>query len=241
MEGNEVVDEEAKKAHSSSTSKMNDLPFWMADYEYSLPYSSSALKQTFNRKLTAKWKEHWKKSLRYHQITKIDPTFPSKKYHQLVGGLTKAQASLITQLRIGHVQLNTFLHCIKKTASLQCPKCHQRQETVHHYLFECDTYRYDWYLLSKAVRHKATDLKCLLNNGTGIHETLKYIGATKRFQELYGDVTPIKDDEISGVLYSISSMTVLWLAHWRYSTTLDALTYVMSPPNQQKIFNRSLG
>lgn len=143
VEGNGVVDEEAKKAHSSSTSKMNDLPFWMADYEYSLPYSSSALKQTFNRKLTAKWKEHWKKSLRYHQITKIDPTFPSKKYHRLVSGLMKAQASLITQLRIGHVQLNTFLHRIKKTASLQCPKCHQRQETVHHYLFECDTYRYD--------------------------------------------------------------------------------------------------
>lgn len=115
------MDEEAKKAHSSSTSKMNDLPFWMADYEYSLPYSSSALKQTFNRKLTAKWKEHWKKSLRYHQITKIDPTFPSKKYHQLVGGLTKAQASLITQLRIGHVQLDTFLHRIKKTAVCNAP------------------------------------------------------------------------------------------------------------------------
>lgn len=157
-------------------SETKDLPFWMADYEYSLPHSSSALKQSFNRQLVTKWKERWKTSPRYARISKIDPTFSSKKFHQLVGSLTKAQASLIC---IGHVVLNAYLHRIKKIASPQYTRCHQQQENVYHYLFECDKYRYKRHNLSRAVGRKATSLKFLLNDCKGIHAVLRYIGATK--------------------------------------------------------------
>jgi ribonuclease HI len=108
IEGNERVDEEAKKAAKGKMSKERKLPGFLS--ESPPPLSTSAICQEYERKLKEEWKARWEELPQHLKLSRIDPSMPSNKYNRLTEGLRRLQASLIMQLRTGHVVLNKYLH-----------------------------------------------------------------------------------------------------------------------------------
>ena len=103
----------------------------------------------------------------------IDPAFPSNKYRLLTRDLTRAQTSLITQLRTGHAPLNKRLHRIKKANSPLCKSCLLAEESTHHYLLECRAHSHARVAMSRKLGRKATSMKHLLNSAVGVCAVLK--------------------------------------------------------------------
>ncbi|KAJ7727140.1 hypothetical protein DFH07DRAFT_722189, partial [Mycena maculata] len=66
----------------------------------------------------------------------IDKSPPTARVLNLYKDRSRAEASIITQLRTGHVGLNAPLHCIKVVDSPMCTRCGV-PETVSHYLLVC--------------------------------------------------------------------------------------------------------
>jgi hypothetical protein len=150
----------------------------------------AALKQEYLKNLKTTWHQRWKTSPCYSRTTKIDASFPFTKYEKATTGLTRAQTSILVQLRSGHIGLNKHLARLKTADSPLCPSCNLSEESVHHLLFECPAYQNERFLLRQKLGRKAASLKYLLNHKTGIQEVLKFIGRTKRLCKNFGDVTP---------------------------------------------------
>ena len=106
FEPNEHTDEEAKLAAQGASSEARFLP-WLLHKK--LPLSISALCQENNKKLKRHWHHRWKFSERENLLRSIDNSMPSKKYLRLISSLDCHQASLIFQLRSGHITLNQHL------------------------------------------------------------------------------------------------------------------------------------
>ncbi|TRM60968.1 hypothetical protein BD626DRAFT_352158, partial [Schizophyllum amplum] len=79
IEGNEAVDEEAKKAAQGGSSPWRHLPAFL-HHNHPLPHSISSLKQNHNADLKAKWAERWQKSERHARIAVYEPRFPFTKF-----------------------------------------------------------------------------------------------------------------------------------------------------------------
>ena len=105
--GNERVDEEAKRAAQGESSPLEELPPLL---RRRLPYSASAVKQEFAESQKARWREAWQGSPRYARFQHIDTNFPFSKFRKLSDRLSRSQASLLMQLRTGHIPLNSYLH-----------------------------------------------------------------------------------------------------------------------------------
>jgi len=148
-EGNSKADEEAKAVAEGKVSQVDALPRFLQGK--ALPKSSSALWQKHMQDLKSLWREQWALLPWHPKLTKIDPTMPSNKYQGLIAQLNQSQASLVIQLRIGHVALNTYLYRIKKANSPQCQACWAGCESVHHFLFECQVWKSEQWLLGKAL------------------------------------------------------------------------------------------
>ena len=138
IEGNEMVDKVAKEATGGESSEVSSLPSLLATIP--LLVSASASKQNYRASLDGRWHEIWKSSPRHVRISKVDPSLPSNKFQKLMVECSRAQASLIIQLRTGHVPLNAYLHRISKMDQPLCSFCERGDETVHHYLFDCTTW-----------------------------------------------------------------------------------------------------
>lgn len=135
---NEKADLHAKKAAKGDTSQIRKL---LKVLQKSLPLSIVATHQVLKTKIQHKWLHRWKCLPHYYKICAIDQTTPWKKWLKLVFSLSQAQASLILQLKMGHIRLNKHLHQIKHAPSPFCPNCAgNTTETIHHFLFECTWY-----------------------------------------------------------------------------------------------------
>jgi hypothetical protein len=186
--GNERVDEEAKKASQGDVTNYDRLPPFLRNHVYG--QSVAAIKQEYGRSLKTEWSERWKKSPRYKKASKVDSSFPFQKFRKAADGLSRAQTSILTQLRTGHIALNSYLARIHKVDSPLCSACKRSIESVHHYLFECPAYRNERHVLSQALGRKARSLRYLLGNEKGMKELLRYVGRTKRFTQGFGEVSP---------------------------------------------------
>ena len=118
----------------------------------------------------------------------IDPTMPSRGFRRLVEEFSRVQTSVLVQLRTGHMPLSKHLFWISKASFPVCPSCWQGDESVHHYLFECITWRHERWHMGKALGTLAKSAKCVLNSKKGIAELLKFVGHTARFRNALGDV-----------------------------------------------------
>lgn len=190
--GNEKVDEEAKKAAQGKSSPTLALPPLLRT---PLPSSSTALKQTHLAGLKKKWQEEWKKSPRHAKLTKIDPQFPFDKFRKRQDKLTRAQASMLMQIRTGHIGLNKYLFTIKKARSPKCQLCFECSgreipETVKHFLFECQGYDNERHVMRMKLGRKSKDLKYILSDEGATELLLKYISRTKRLRLTPGEVQP---------------------------------------------------
>ena len=140
MLGYEKVDELAKDAANGRSSARIKLPHILRD---PLPNSASATKQAYYEKLKERWDDRWEASERSHRMNEIDNNFPFNGYRRRTHILSRNQASLMTQIRCGHIPLNGYLHKISKSETMFCQACldsednlHNR-ETVKQFLFAC--------------------------------------------------------------------------------------------------------
>jgi hypothetical protein len=179
IDGNELVDSEAKHAAKGQSSDPNLLPRIL---RRKLKISTSALKQNRSMKSISNWKKNWTKSARGKQDHKIDPSSPSKKFIELISNpkLSRKASSFISQFRIAHIPLNSYLHRFKRVDQPSCPACGDPKETVEHFLLHCPAYAHERWVLEKAIKSKPS-LKILLGNSKTAQALGNYIEATHRF------------------------------------------------------------
>ena len=187
--GNELADREAKQAanNADSSSPRRQLP---AALKQPLPSSISALKQYHNSSLRSLWANLWRQSPRHHHIASIDPSLPSNKFTKLTNSIGKKHAALYTQLRLGHIPLNKHLHRFKKSDTPICLQCEDnKQENVHHYLFECRRYDRERHSLHLKLGRRALSARYLLAEKRSQKPLFKYINEMKRLAATFGDVS----------------------------------------------------
>jgi hypothetical protein len=179
IDGNELVDGEAKKAARGQSSNPKSLPCILRRKPKT---NTAALKQHHRKQSTACWKKIWARPVRGKQDHRIVHSSPSKKFIETISNpeLPRQAASLISQLHIKHIPLNNYLHRSKCVDSPQCPACGDASETVEHYLLNCPAYAHERWALEKAIKHKP-DLKVLLGDGEASLMLNNYIKATHRF------------------------------------------------------------
>jgi ribonuclease HI len=100
---NEKADEKAKEAAQGDTSAKHLIPKALRG---AIPWSKSAIQQKFHRKLRCRTQKRWRKSQRHAKAAKIDESMPSMKFLALTRMLPRTKASLMLQLRTGHIALN---------------------------------------------------------------------------------------------------------------------------------------
>ncbi|KAG2030458.1 hypothetical protein BDR03DRAFT_878191, partial [Suillus americanus] len=139
---NEEADKHAKRAaegRHSTDSPPETLPGFLR--HNTLPLSISALQQAHHRITAERWERLWRKSPRYNRINRIDPKLLHRSFIKLTVEFPKRLTGLYIALRTQHIPLRRYLHRIGKAPSLSCPYCPNVDETVPHYLLDCQQYR----------------------------------------------------------------------------------------------------
>lgn len=191
--GNKAADEQAKCAARGENSENSKLPTSLHNADNTsilLPRSKSAIKQAFHSIITLKSKSIFQTSPRYARFKEIDPSFPSKHFTILAEKLPRRHASLLIQLRTGHIPLNKHFHHISKAPSPLCPSCREREESVHHYLLACPTYTRQRNVMRLKLSPKVHQLKYLLNEDECTKPLFKFIAGTRHLLSTFRDVTP---------------------------------------------------
>lgn len=181
--GNELADKEAKKAASGLTSDKKLLPPYLRRVLLTNP---SAVIQHKNSETKKKWLKKWKNSKRGRKLANLGYSTPSINLTRIISGtnISRRSASLVTQLLLNHVPLNSYLHKFKTIDSARCPACGAVPETVRHFLLECPIYAHERWILEKGLRkgNKALMMRNLLGDAESIGLLINYINATHRFQ-----------------------------------------------------------
>jgi ribonuclease HI len=186
IEGNERADEEAKKAAKGVTSHEWEIPI---ECRGTMPISRAAEIQRHNAELNRQARNIFAKSPRAPFAHEIDPTMPSAAFARITKDMPRRHASLLVQLRTGHIALNKYMHKIGKTNSPICAQCQNAQETVHHYLFRCPAYNEQRKRMEKALKRGANSIRTLLGGHKAMKHLFRYIHDTKRFVKSHGDVS----------------------------------------------------
>ena len=185
VQGNECADSKARAVASEGSSLEDELLGTLR--EHTLLYSLTMLSSAFREALQDRWKSTWAKSPQKGWMDKIDDKLPSHSF--LTSHMSRAQASILMQLRTGHIPLNYFLHKISKVKSPVCPACQLNDETVHHYLFECPGFAYERHSLARATGRNSKLIQHLLGNWRTYKSVLTYVHVTERFKNTYGNLS----------------------------------------------------
>ena len=192
IDGNERADKAAKAAASGLSSEPKNLPTFLR--RKPLPVSVSATRQVLKKRMKTQWQTEWKTSKRYIDANKINYSLPSDNFLHIIDQLRRNQASLLTQLRTGHVPLGTVLHRIKRADTPDCPHCKNGvRETIHHFLLVCLHYIGARRLLQAKLRRDASSIPFLLGTRKGIPHLLRYVSNSQRLTATFGDVRPDDD------------------------------------------------
>ena len=178
--GNDRADAEAKKAATDGSSLLHRLP---APLRKALPRIKSATCQRYHCKLKLTAMEIWTSSPIFNRIALIEPDLVTHaKFAKLTSGLSHNQASLLFQLWLGHVPLNSYLHRIKKVNSPICPSCHQHRETVLHFIMHCSVHVVARQVMFNSAGRDARNLGRLLSTPALLPHLFLFIRATERLR-----------------------------------------------------------
>jgi hypothetical protein len=182
IDGNELIDSEAKKAAKGQSSTTSSLPRIL---RRKLKISIVALKQNQKKCHKKRWKKNWASSTRGKQDHQYDSSSPSNHFIELISNtkLPRQSSSLISQLRIAHIPLNSYLFRFKRVDNPRCPACGAPKEMVEHYLLHCPIYAYKRWALEKAIKYKP-NLKTLLGDGKAMLVLKNFIKASYRFENI---------------------------------------------------------
>jgi ribonuclease HI/exonuclease III len=185
VKGNEKVDELAKTAANGLSSASGDLPHILRT---PLPTSASAIRQAYHTRLMTKWENLWADSDRRERVERIDENFPFTGYRKRTYKLTRLQASLMTQIRCGHIPLNAYLIKINRSETDLCQACLdsednlQSKETVKHFLFECPTTGQAREEAITKIGRSRFNLKDIMSSTDHMTTLAKFIEHTGRFK-----------------------------------------------------------
>jgi len=184
IEGNELVDGEAKWAAAGKSSAVERIP---KELRGRLPRSAAAAKQAYKERIDEYTKAAWSASTRYDKLAMRDLRAGRslRFFQKAAANLSRRHFSILVQLRSGHIGLNSFLHRIGKADSDQCPHCEDKEETVRHFLIECPKYADARARMQKNPRtaHCMVDL---LTNPVSFKKVVGYVDATGRLKATYG-------------------------------------------------------
>src|SRR5882724_3629413 len=112
---------------------------------------------------------------------------PSPRFRKDTRGLECWKASLLVQMRTGHVPLQAHQYIIGKVPSLVCLMCHKADETVSHYLVTCTAFTTQRGCMERDLRRAAKLVSMLLANLKAFQSLFKYIHETRRFRGSHDD------------------------------------------------------
>jgi hypothetical protein len=176
----------AKEAAQGRSSIRTDLPHL---FRSPLPVSASATKQVYNAKLEKMRMKIWSRSPRKERFMQTNPDFPFNDFRKRLFKLTRNQASLIMQLRTGHIPLNFYLKRIGKIDSDRCLKCNENRdnaqvkESINHYIFECQEYHEARQSLVAKIGRSSFTMPKIMKNADNMKALVTFINRTKRFTE----------------------------------------------------------
>ena len=185
ISSNEKADKEAKLAADGHNSDSKDLPKYIRK---KLKLSVSALRQANNKERNEAWKKEWMASKSYTRLRTKDTENPvCQKFITLTSDhrIPRRMASLIFQLRVGHVPLNKYLHRFKKVDNASCPACSDPHESVEHYLLQCPIYAHERWPLLARFKRTVPSMTDILSNKKNILSLINFIEATERFSHKY--------------------------------------------------------
>jgi len=182
IKGNKAIDWEAKKAVEGSTSDLTRLPSYLRK---PLLMNPSAIKRAHDNCLKHKWTTTWRKSEKGCKMHKIDSSTPSNKFLKAISleKIMCSTTSLISQLRLTHVPLNSYLKRFKRVDSARCPACGADKETIEHFLLLCPIYAYERWALAHQVKKqkKMLSIESLLRDPNLVIPLGNFINATEQF------------------------------------------------------------
>jgi len=123
-------------------------------------------------------------------MRELDPSIPSSKFRKLAIQLPQRHASLLIQMRTGHIPLNSHLHKICKADSSTSSTCRRGNETVHHYLISCPAYTRQRHALEQRLGRYTRSVPTLLSKPNAFPALFNYVNATRRLSDTFGNVTP---------------------------------------------------
>ncbi|QRV88257.1 hypothetical protein RhiJN_16275 [Ceratobasidium sp. AG-Ba] len=182
--GNELADVAAKEAARGLSSDTQDLPVYLRN---EIAASPAAAKQAFKDAQRDLWRQRWGGELSSSaaRVRAIDESTPSNTFHKLAQTVPRRHATLLIQLRTGHIPLNAYLHRFGHAESANCPACDQRAETVEHYLMHCPVYEQERQRRNIAFPASANSLSTLLSSKEAVRHLIAYIRETGRLPLLY--------------------------------------------------------
>jgi ribonuclease HI len=186
VRGNEKVDELAKDAADGRSSARINLPHLLRN---PILTSASATKQAYHRTLKAKWEILWGKSDRSRRFAAFDEDFPFNSFRKRTYQLTRSQASLMIQIRSGHIPLNGYLFKINKSNTEFCQACEedetnmQCRETVKHFLFECPSYSQEREDFVEKITRSHLNLKDIMLNTDHMRALAAFVNRTGRLKK----------------------------------------------------------
>jgi hypothetical protein len=185
VRGNEKVDELAKEAANGRASTRINLPHILRNR---LPTSASATKQAFHSVMKNKWDIIWDESDRRRRISAINDNFPFTSFRKRTYLLSRNQASLMTQIRCGHVPLNGYLFRINRSETDLCQSCLESEdnlhniETVKHFLFECPSLSQEREELVTEIGRTHLNLRDIMSKTDNMFALANFINQTGRFK-----------------------------------------------------------
>jgi len=133
----------------------------------------------------------------FQEITQISPPAqnrplnPISKIPDNLRRLPREQATMLIQLRTGHIPLRKHLHRIGRISSPMCPTCPSQRETVHHLLMTCPAYTEERRQLESSIGRSSKSMKTLLTNPKTFPHLFRYISTTRRFNNDVFTLNPL--------------------------------------------------
>ncbi|KAF5310696.1 hypothetical protein D9619_007911 [Psilocybe cf. subviscida] len=118
----------------------------------------------------------------------------------LQGAEGGVKASLLIQLRTGHIALNAYLHRFKLTDDPLCTECRQEPESVLHILKFCPAYAAQRRCLQRDLGPDMDIDLSLLSDRGRLPLVFAYLEAIGRFVESHGSLTEEPDEEQQALL-----------------------------------------
>jgi ribonuclease HI len=188
VRGNEEADRLAKLAIEEGSSDRAKIP---APLRKKLPRSKAALWRTAKGELEKRAQKVWGDSPRHRKMAKVDAKMPSKGYLKLVEELPRRKASLLFQLRSGHVPLRAHLYRITRAEAPNCEKCHGAVESVHHYLMVCPGYAKERRVMAREGGRDTRMMGKLLSSAKMLPHLFRFVARTGRFKDTLGDLEEV--------------------------------------------------